>query len=76
MFGASGQRIDVLLPQPTPGAPLPPVFDSRGPSISDGQLVTVVDRYGPGDSHASGPSIRQTVTWRWSGQHFAVTSVQ
>jgi hypothetical protein len=50
-----------------PGTPL---YDSSQFSIKAGQLITGMKFYGPGDSHASGPSIHQTVAWHWDGHQF------
>jgi pimeloyl-ACP methyl ester carboxylesterase len=50
-----------------PGTPL---YDSSRFSIKGGQLVTGMKFYGPGDSHASGPSIYKVVTWSWNGSQF------
>ena len=49
---------------------LPPVYDAEGLSVADGEVVAVMSAYGPGDSHASGPSVPMTVRWRLDGGHF------
>lgn len=50
--------------------PLAPEFDGQRFAIEDGQLVTGVDFYAPTDTHADGPSIHQTLVWRWDGHRF------
>ena len=47
-----------------------PIYDSSKFYINGGQIVTGMKFYGPGDSHASGPSIYKTVTWHWDGNQF------
>ena len=68
VFGADGRQIDDVTPPVGEG--LPSTFDPQQFSIQDGVLVTPMQRYAPGDTHASGPSIRQVVTWRWNGHNF------
>jgi hypothetical protein len=58
-----------LDPLPT-GIDLPPAYESREFAIRDRQLVTAVRYYSGTDSHASGPSIRRVLTWRWHGNRF------
>jgi pimeloyl-ACP methyl ester carboxylesterase len=68
VFRSDGTMLAELpLARTLPGTPL---YDSAQFSIENGQLVTGMNFYGPGDSHASGPSIHKIVTWRWNGQQF------
>jgi pimeloyl-ACP methyl ester carboxylesterase len=68
IFQADGSLLAELPRSITlPGTPL---YDSSKFYINDGQLVTGMKFYGPGDSHASGPSISKIVTWHWDGRQF------
>jgi hypothetical protein len=49
---------------------LPPLYDPAGLSVQRGDIVAAMKAYGPGDSHASGPSERITVRWHWDGRRF------
>jgi len=60
-----------------------PTFQVDGPApqyqpdtvrFSNGRLLADVKFYGPGDSHATGPSILRHVTWRWDGSRFVEQS--
>jgi hypothetical protein len=53
---------------------LPPEYDPAGLSVQDGEIVAAMTAYGPGDSHASGPSVPLTVRWRLDGQTFVRAS--
>jgi hypothetical protein len=52
---------------------LPPVYDRAGLSVVDGEIVAAMTAYGPGDNHASGPSVPLTVRWRLDGDRFVRT---
>jgi len=49
---------------------LPPEYDPDGLSVQDGEIVAEMAAYGPGDFHASGPSVPVTVRWRFDGEGF------
>ncbi|HET6392923.1 MAG TPA: hypothetical protein VFG13_08920 [Blastococcus sp.] len=49
---------------------LPPEHDPDGLSVQDGEIVAEMAAYGPGDFHASGPSVPVTVRWRFDGEGF------
>jgi hypothetical protein len=49
---------------------LAPLYDPAGLSIQRRDIVAEMKAYGPGDSHASGPSQRITVRWHWDGHRF------
>jgi len=49
---------------------LPPIYDPSGLSVQDEEIVAVMKVYEDGDSHASGPSGRTTIRWRWDGRNF------
>jgi hypothetical protein len=53
-------------------AQLPPLYDSAGLSVENGEIVAAMTAYGPGDFHASGPSVPITVRWRFDGQGFVL----
>ena len=55
---------------------LPGVFKAGSIAIRNGQVTADAMFYGPGDSHASGPSILRHLTWTWNGQAFTSTSSQ
>jgi hypothetical protein len=55
-------------------AQLPPVYDPDGLSVQDGEIVAAMKAYGPGDFHASGPSVPFTVRWRFDGHGFVQES--
>ena len=55
---------------------LPGVYNPGTIAIRNGQVTADAMFYGPGDSHASGPSILRHLTWRWNGQEFMDTSPQ
>jgi hypothetical protein len=55
-----------------PGSPLPPQYIPSELSISAGQLIAGMKFYAPTDSHASGPSVHRTLTWRWNGNQFVL----
>jgi hypothetical protein len=61
------------LPSPSTlqsGAILPPVYVPTGLRLTDGNISAEMLAYGPNDSHASGPSVPQAVTWHWNGSSF------
>jgi hypothetical protein len=49
---------------------LAPLYDPAGLSVQRRDIVAEMKAYGPGDSHASGPSERITVRWHWDGHRF------
>ncbi|MDQ0718730.1 hypothetical protein QFZ55_008182 [Streptomyces luteogriseus] len=53
---------------------LPPQYQPDTVRFSRGRLLADVEFYGPGDSHADGPSILRHVTWRWDGRQFVKQS--
>lgn len=76
VFAATGREIGAL-PSPrtlTNGAILPPLYEAGGLSVDHHEIVAKMMAYGPGDSHASGPSVPFTVHWRLDGQHFVLVS--
>jgi hypothetical protein len=76
VFSATGRPVGAL-PSPRTlrdGAVLPPVYDSGGLSVDDGEIVAAMKAYGPDDYHASGPSVPFTVRWRLDGNGFVQVS--
>lgn len=72
VFDSSG-RLMGILPSPStlPEATiLPPLYDSTGLRVDDGDIVAAMKAYGPNDSHATGPSVPITVRWHWDGKGF------
>ncbi|WP_066375001.1 hypothetical protein [Herbidospora mongoliensis] len=63
-------RLPALEPLPT-GLGLGPRYDSATFAVEDGLLKTGVRYYSETDSHASGPSVPHTLSWRWDGKWFA-----
>ncbi|WP_228918589.1 cutinase family protein [Streptomyces sp. DH20] len=53
---------------------LSPQYQPDTVRFSEGRLLADVKFYGPGDSHATGPSILRHVTWRWDGSRFVKQS--
>ncbi|MFI6908216.1 hypothetical protein ACIBKY_43630 [Nonomuraea sp. NPDC050394] len=51
-----------------------PWFQPGTTTFPGGLLAAEVKFYAPGDSHASGPSIKRTVRWRWDGTRFLLHS--
>ena len=73
VFRADGSQLAVLpsandLPQTTILAPL---YVPSGLTVQNGDVVAAMKAYGPGDSHATGPSVPFTVRWHWTGTAFA-----
>ena len=73
VFRADGSQLAVLpspnsLPQTTILAPL---YVPTGLTVQNGNIVAAMKAYGPGDSHATGPSVPFTVHWHWTGTAFA-----
>ena len=54
------------------GSPLPPQYVPSEFSIRSGQLIAGMKFYAPTDSHAGGPSLHRTLTWKWNGSQFAL----
>lgn len=53
---------------------LSPQYQPGTVRFGEGHLLADVKFYGPGDSHATGPSILRHVTWRWDGSRFVKQS--
>jgi hypothetical protein len=53
---------------------LPGVFNAGSIAIKNSQVTVSAMFYGPGDSHASGPSILRHLAWIWNGQEFITTA--
>ena len=72
IFSSAGHLLGTLpSPRSLEGdAMLPPVYDPAGLWVRDGEIVADMTAYGPGDSHATGPSVPLTVRWRFDGQEF------
>jgi len=72
IFSSAGHLLGTLpSPRSLEGAAmLPPVYDPAGLWVRDGEIVADMTAYGPGDSHATGPSVPLTVRWRFDGQEF------
>src|SRR5215212_1219476 len=72
VFSSTGRPLGAL-PSPNTlqgGVQPSPVYNPAGLSIQDGEIVAAMTAYGPGDSHASGPSVPLTVRWRFDGDGF------
>jgi hypothetical protein len=52
--------------------PPAPVYIPSELSMQSGYLSAGMMFYGPGDSHATGPSIHRTITWKWDGESFTL----
>jgi hypothetical protein len=52
---------------------LPPVYTPGSVAVENGQVTAEVKFYGPNDSHASGPSEAQHLTWTWDGREFTAS---
>ncbi len=70
----NGPRMLERLTPPFPASGLgnfPPVFGGYNPvfDIRNGNLITSIEAWAPGDCHACA-SIFRTVSWRWNGQRF------
>lgn len=72
VFSSTGRPMGALpSPRTLQGtALLPPLYDPDGLSVEHGDIVAAMTAYGPGDFHASGPSVPLTVRWRFDGQSF------
>ncbi|MET0764417.1 MAG: hypothetical protein ABWY29_06100 [Blastococcus sp.] len=72
VFSSTGSPLGALpSPRTLQGeALLPPEYDPAGLSVQDGEIVAAMTAYGPGDFHASGPSVPVTMRWRFDGQGF------
>ncbi|MEU1365114.1 cutinase family protein [Streptomyces sp. NPDC005803] len=57
-------QVDGLAPEYQPGTV----------SFRSGRLLADVKFYGPGDSHATGPSMLRHISWRWDGSRFVQQS--
>jgi len=57
-------------------ASLPGVFNAGSIVVTNGQVRADAMFYGPGDSHASGPSILRHLAWTWNGREFMSISPQ
>jgi len=56
------------------GAILPPVYVPSGLRVTGGNISTDLLAYGPNDTHASGPTVRETATLHWNGTSFERSS--
>jgi hypothetical protein len=67
---ADGSEVGRLPALPANGGALPGVYSPGSVAIGNGHVSADVMFYGPGDSHASGPSVPGHLTWSWNGQKF------
>jgi hypothetical protein len=72
VFRSDGSQLAVLpspssLPQ---NSILAPLYVPSELKVENGEIVAAMKAYGPGDSHASGPSVPFTVRWHWTGNAF------
>jgi hypothetical protein len=76
IYSSTGRLLGVL-PSPRTlqgNVQPPPVYDPGGVSVQDGEIVAAMTAYGPGDSHATGPSVPLTLRWRLDGHEFVRAS--
>ena len=73
---ADGTLIGQVPPVGTDGGILPGVFQPGSVGIANGDVSADVKFYGPGDTHASGPSVPGHVSWKWNGEKFASVAPQ
>ena len=73
---ADGSEIGRIPELPTNGGVLPGVYNSGSVTIANGHVSADVTFYGPGDSHASGPSVPGHLTWSWNGHEFITDASQ
>jgi hypothetical protein len=62
-----------VLPNPSTlpeASMLAPLYDPARLTVDHGDILTGMTAYGPGDSHATGPSEHITVRWHWDGRRF------
>jgi hypothetical protein len=71
---ADGSEIGRVPELPANGGALPGVYKSV--AITSGHVGAEVMFYGPGDSHASGPSVPGHLSWSWNGQEFVTDASQ
>ncbi|HEV7187559.1 MAG TPA: hypothetical protein VGN28_06645 [Blastococcus sp.] len=72
IFSSTGSPLGGL-PSPRTlqgSAILPPEYDPAGLSVQHSEIVAAMRAYGPGDVHATGPSVPITVRWRFDGGRF------
>jgi hypothetical protein len=76
VFSSTGAQLGTLpSPRTLEGdAPLPPVYDTAGLKVQNGEIVAAMTAYGPNDFHASGPSVPVVVRWRFDGHGFVRAS--
>jgi hypothetical protein len=67
---ADGSEIGRIPRLPANGGALPGVYTPGSVTITDGHVGADVMFYGPGDSHASGPSVPGRPRWSWNGKEF------
>jgi pimeloyl-ACP methyl ester carboxylesterase len=67
---ADGSEIGRIPELPANGGALPGVYTPGSVAIANGHVSADVMFYGPGDSHASGPSVPGHLSWSWNGQEF------
>lgn len=67
---ADGSEVGRIPALSANGGALPGVYTAGSVAIGNGHVSADVMFYGPGDSHASGPSVPGHLTWSWNGQKF------
>ena len=67
---ADGSEVGRIPELPANGGVLPGVYKAGSITILNGHVAADVMFYGPGDSHASGPSVPGQLSWSWNGQQF------
>jgi pimeloyl-ACP methyl ester carboxylesterase len=67
---ADGSEIGRIPELPANGGALPGVYTPGSVAIANGHVSADVMFYGPGDSHASGPSVPGHLSWSWNGKEF------
>lgn len=73
---ADGSEVGRIPELPTDGGVLPGVYNAGSIIIANGHVSADAMFYGPGDSHASGPSVPGHLSWRWNGQEFVTDASQ
>ena len=67
---ADGSEVGRIPELPANGGVLPGLYNAGSITIANGHVSADVMFYGPGDSHASGPSVPGHLSWSWNGQEF------
>jgi pimeloyl-ACP methyl ester carboxylesterase len=73
---AGGSEIGRIPELPANGGFLPGIYRPGSVAITNGHVAADVMFYGPGDSHASGPSVPGHLSWTWNGQGFIIDTTQ